>query len=156
MKKILYILLVAITTLIVQSCKQNDGEIGDLYGNWGIAAMKVDGERYDKWRDAEHAYTTFSFQNNICMIQSVSDKNVPDTRTCTWKWEAKNNIALNFTHYDDRYEPGQYMYSAPEWLLLETNTIHNFEVTWHGEDRMVWKTVNVNGQHLEYDLRRTW
>jgi len=157
MKRTSNILLTILAVFLATSCKVNNGDIGPLFGTWAVTEMKVDGEVYDGWKDSEHTFTAFSFQNDICHIQTADSHDSPDSRTCTWKWMTEDTrIELDFTHHDDKFDAGTYYYKAPEWLLLETNTVHIFDVVWDGEKKMTWTTVNAAGQRLEYRLKKTW
>lgn len=157
MKKTFNILLSLIAVVLATSCKVNNGDIGPLFGTWAVTEMKVDGTVYDGWKDEAHAFTAFNFQNDICYIQTADSHDSPDSRASTWKWETEDTrISLNFTHHDDRFGPGELYYKAPEWLLLETNTVHVFDVVWDGDRKMTWTTVNAAGQRLEYRLKKTW
>lgn len=160
MKKSLYIALFLMALACCQGCKVNNGDIGLLYGTWFLDRMEVDGQQYDGWRTPDREDTFFSFQNNICFITYVDAHHQGDSRVSTWEWVDEDKvISLDFTHTDNRFPepvPDGYLYGAPGWLLLTESTVYNFDVRYDGDKRMVWSTVNTEGQHLTFYLQKTW
>lgn len=157
MKKILYIFLTLLALVTTNSCRINNGDIGELYGTWVLTEMEVDGQKYDQWRLSDYPETFFQFQGDICMVIRTNELYDYLYQVCTWYWETEDtNIALNFTHSDDRYPsmPNGYMYGPPSWLLMSQPIVYGFDVVWDGDNRMTWTTVNQEGQRLTFHLKK--
>ena len=138
-------------------CRVNNGDIGPLYGVWAVTEVEVDGETYDGWK-SEDTESFFQFQNNIIFVSRVVNRYVLYQNYGTWEWLVEDNeISLNFLHHDNNNpEPGSGFYAPPEWLLLTEPGVYNFDVTWQGEKRMIWSTINTQGLRLTYHLKKTY
>lgn len=154
------IAFVVAMTCALTGCRVNNGDIGPLYGTWAVTEVTVDGEVYDGWLFDDWTGTFFEFQNNICFVSRTTDRYDLEYRVCTWEWiETDKEIALDFTHFDDRFPvptPGGYLYGAPEWLLLTQPAVYHFTVQWDGKRHFVWTTVNTEGQTLTYTMKKTY
>lgn len=143
--------------VILSGCRVNNGDIGPLYGAWVVTEVDVDGMVYDGWKNDDYDNSFFEFQNNICFVKCTNALNDCLTQTCTWEWVKKDTrIALDFSHYDNQFPPGGYMYGPPKWLLLTQPTTYEFDVVWNGNNKMVWTTVNSEGQTLTYHMKKTY
>lgn len=149
---------VLVLLLCLSACRVNNGDIGLLYGTWAVESVEIDGDAYTGWREGQYDESFFQFQNNICFVTRTNERYDYQNVASTWRWvEEDVRIELDFRHTDNFYpEPGGYSYEAPAWLLLTEPTVYAFNVEWFGEKRMKWSTVNTEGQHIEYTLKKTF
>lgn len=152
------LVLFLLPLLLLSGCRMNNGDIGALYGAWVLTQMEVDGEVYTGWESDGYDDTFFQFQNNICSIIRTTSLHDYDARMCTWQWiEEDREIELNYTHHDDTFErPGSGVYAPPSWLLLIEPGKYVFTVTWNGDRKFTWTTVNTRGQRLVFHLKKTY
>ena len=157
-KKFCLFSILALLCVSLGGCVTNNGDIGRLYGIWNLTEMRVDGEVYQGWRQDGYNDSFFQFQNNICFVSRTNDRFDVQNQACTWQWiENQTVIELDFSHTDDANpEPGGWPYAAPQWLLLTNPTKYSFEVKWDNDKRMIWNTVNTQGQKLTYYLSKNY
>lgn len=149
MKKIIFILLIAVT---MGSCRVNNGDIGDFFGSWLLYSMTVDGNEAPGFNPEE---TFWEFQNNIIEISRVDERFDKSGRWGTWS-ETDSDLLLDFTHSDDKYAPGTDIYQAPEWLYMPANEVIVLHFTERKATRMKLGWTDREGRLISYALRKLW
>lgn len=76
MKKFITTYLFAIViALIFAACNRNNGDIGDLFGEWRLESMTADGEPVQLYTQKDDASIpilfTWAFQGNVVRINSI-------------------------------------------------------------------------------------
>lgn len=156
MLKIKFFLAITLFALLVTACKTNNGDIGPWYGNWAMTAMTVDGKEYTAWAEGGNE-TVWSFQNNIICIQDVTPLHDIQRRWGTWTDDGKT-LTLDYRQHDTA-EPDpahSYKYTAPEWLLMEANTVTVLSIDKLIDNTAVLSTTNAAGQHIIYTLKKNY
>lgn len=140
--------LLIIMAFALSSC-QNDGHIGWLFGSWKVEEYKLDGvAQHDALIDA----TVFSFQNNVVQVNAVTDNYGSNiTRFGTWK-ENGSEFTLDFANSDDQRPSGTDLYSAPEWLGMES-TLMRMNIQ-HSSGRFTLTWEDSKGQVKTYIFKK--
>ncbi len=146
------IILLTIAVMALCGCRVNNGDIGDYFGAWLLYSMTVDGEVPEDFNPEQ---TYWEFQNNIVQISRVSYMFEKKGRWGTWS-EDDNTLLLNFTHYQEGYEPGSAQYRAPEWLGFPQNSIIPLTFVSRSSKRMELTWRDVEGKIYVYSLRKLW
>lgn len=133
----LNILLLLPLLSFCSGCTHNNGDIGPLFGSWVLDEMTVDGKVQDLGDDN----TFIQFQGKVVMTKLIDDRHSLLFYS-VGSWERSGDeLALDYTHYDDKSEPGTGQYSAPYWLLFETNAVN------------IVRIVSLNSKHMQLEYR---
>lgn len=152
MRTILYNIILALAAIIsATGCTHNNGDIGPLFGSWVLDEMTVDSEVADLGED----HTFFQFQGGVIMVKRIDDRHSL-LFYGVGSWERDGDVlALNFTHSDDKTEPGEGQYSAPYWLLMTTNSVNRVEILSLDSKRMQLRYDTPDGKTVLYQFRKT-
>lgn len=91
--------LLSLGLILLSSCTHNNGDIGDLFGNWRLDRLTADGVEmplYDGTDDAPVLYT-WAFQSSIIRITAIYPHSLYSDFWGTWKEDA-DVLELNFTY----------------------------------------------------------
>ncbi|MFI3240504.1 MAG: lipocalin-like domain-containing protein, partial [Bacteroidales bacterium] len=92
------LLIISLMSIIISSCTQNDGNIGELFGSWYIESIEIDGVEsvsYD-------GNIFFAFQNSVTTMTQVDEYNERTTRYGSW---SMTDDILYLTYADTDYLP---------------------------------------------------
>ncbi len=147
--KIRIMLLAILVAMMAGGCTQNNGNIGDLFGEWRLEELKADGKP-QKLYDDEVLLYTWEFQNSLVFIQTIMPHQ--DYRTSRGTWTREGDIlAIDFSHRDN---DGPYL--APEALHLENGGVTPLHViTLDGKNLRAEYTA-TDGVKYEYVLRKAY
>lgn len=149
MKKYTLYILISLLAVVLSSC-QNNGDIGYLYGVWGLDSYTVDGqELHDKYIDN----TTFSFQSDIVEVVSQYDDYMSAYMSYgTWEWGSGDTLMFNFMHHDDTgiYES---QYQAPAWIGFTSGELMMMQVNGLSGSRMTLSWQH-EGKSYVYRLKK--
>lgn len=151
MKKSLAFVFMMISIWVLNSCTQNNGYIGPIFGSWSLISITENGVPIQL--DDE---TVFSFQNQV--VQVMKYKEPPYTGTGTTKYG-------NFTISDDVLtmkfqlkspDTDNYVYMTPDWLHfpMDGKPIH-FVIKKLSGSKMILILPTDNSE-LEYSFDKTW
>lgn len=108
----LIVALIAVT--MISGCTQNNGDIGEWFGEWHLKTIEINGVDDDKY-DGD---VLWKFQNNIVEMVVVSKTGHSHTEHYgTWSADDRT-LTLNFTHSDDLNAAGTGKYAPPAQTLL--------------------------------------
>ena len=144
--------IIALLSVILSSCRVNNGDIGDYFGSWLLYDMKIDGETPS---DFDGEQTFWEFQNNIVQISRVMFMYERDSRVGTWK-ETGEELLFDFAHHDDNHQAGTSKYRAPEWIGMVSDEIMHLTFDNRSSDRMTLSWHSPDGQLYTYSLRKIW
>lgn len=148
------VLATVILGIVSPSCVTNNGDIGIYYGTWAVESVTVDGHELDGW-NAGGTWSNFSFQNNIVCVARYD--RLQDKTECWGTWEERDGILyMDFTHSDDRFEPGTGIYAAPEWLGFEPDAVTRLRIDSATGSEMTLTNVKADGNAIVYRLRKTY
>lgn len=108
------IIAAIIVGLLSVSCTQNNGDIGEWFGEWKLCSIEINNELDRDYNND----VLWKFQNNI--IEMVVVNSVGHSHSehyGTWISDA-GMITLNFTHSDDLNTAGNGKYSPPQQTHL--------------------------------------
>lgn len=141
-------LLVAVLTATV-SCTQNNGDIGDWFGEWKLASIEIDGEE-------DEAYTgdvLWRFQNNIVEMVVVNPVgHSHDEHYGTWSSDDKE-LTLNFTHSDNLNAAGTGKYAPPAQTYLPSDIV-SLKVLKLSSREILLEYRPAPGKSIIYTLRK--
>jgi len=133
-------------------CTHNNGDIGPLFGTWVLDKMTVDGQEANL--GPEHTF--LQFQGKIVMAKLIDDRHsLLFYSVGTWEREG-DEMFLDYTHHDDEFEAGTGQYSAPDWLLLTTNSINRLKVLSLDNKYMRLQFTTQDGRTAIYNFRKTF
>lgn len=117
MKYISYLKFIIVAIIVVflpGSCTQNNGDIGEWFGEWKLSSIEINNEPDSQYNND----VLWKFQNNIIemvVVNSVGHSHSEHYGT----WSANDDtILLNFTHSDDLNPAGAGRYSPPQQTHL--------------------------------------
>ena len=143
--------IICAIALLFGACTHNNGDIGPLFGTWALDGMTVDGTEADLGDDD----TFMQFQGEIVMTKLI-DRRHSLLRYCTGTWSREGDVlALDYTHSDDKNLPGTGVYSAPDWLLLKTNTINRLNILSLDNSHLRLRYIDADGSAVVYNFRKT-
>ncbi len=149
---IITLIAAGILSVILGSCRMNNGDIGHYFGTWSLYRMDVDGTQAE---DFDSETTIWSFQNNIIFIYKIFPGHEFDNHIGTWE-EADGELLLDYTHFDDNQPAGTGEYSAPSWLGFPKNEIIRLKFVKNTSKEMVLTGTFSDGELYTYYLRKTW
>ena len=142
-----FILLISI--LILNSCTQNNGYIGPIFGSWSLVEISEDGVPMQLEEE-----TIFSFQNQV--VQVMKYKEFPFVSTIKYGNFKITDDVLTLKFQLESTDVDNYMYLTPDWLCfpLDGEPI-NFDIKQLNGSQMVL-TLDDKGKKLDYKFRKTW
>lgn len=92
-RKILYTIFVAVIAVLLSGCTRNNGDIGELFGQWKVTSITADGKDvYDC-----NGVMYFKFQSSVYCQKIVNEvTHWDDCVYAKWKYEG-NGILIDFT-----------------------------------------------------------
>lgn len=143
MKRIISLLL-TIVAIYMTSCIRNDGDIGNLFGNWVIESIENDGKV-----DANYITPVqINFQGNLFSIGETKETEVYTPELVgTWS-ETSNKMILN-----GDYNAGTTT-QFPASLGLGKEKIVEFEIVTKEHNYMEWRRTTSGGNHYLYRLKK--
>lgn len=157
MKKLITTYLFAIgIAVIFAACNRNNGDIGDLFGEWRLESMTADGEPvqlYSKKDDASIPILfTWAFQGNVVRINSIYPNSHITECYGTWKRDFDNNILELKFIYKDSKEDTKYLYTPHEMLCLSPDGITRLDIVRFRNKKLEVKYVAPDGIEYSYYL----
>ncbi len=157
MEKIRYIFgaLILLALISLNSCVTNNGDIGALYGRWQLECVDIDGVEQSAWTEDGKVFSTWSFQNNIIMVEySYVYHNTVSSSASYGTWlRGEGTISFDFTHSDDDNATGTGPYAAPTWIYFPTG-VSVFDFVEESSQRMVLATKLADDRRLTYTLKK--
>ncbi len=145
MYKILRIFYLPVLLLLffVSSCVRNDGDIGNLFGNWFFSEIICDGEQVKP----DHEIM-INFQGNLFSIGEVSDEPVflPEL---VGKWSEDNKEFV----LDAGYNAGS-LKEFPASLGFEGEKVVKLQVISQSHNYMSWQWISPSGHEYIYKLKK--
>lgn len=104
-----FVLAILIVGLLPASCTQNNGDIGEWFGEWHLESIEI-----NNVTDADYnGDVLWKFQNDIVEMVVVNPIGHSHSEYYgTWTAD-DTTLTLNFTHSDDLNEPGTGKYAPP-------------------------------------------
>lgn len=153
MKMKIKMMIVSLLVLITSACVHNNGNIGPLFGTWGLDAMIVDGVPETHPEDAN---TFIMFQSNVVKIHLIDSRST-FLGYCYGSWERDGDVLeLDFTHFDNKHEPGTGVYAAPAWLHFVPKGITTMRILKLKGGNMEWEQTTPEGEHIKYYFHKTF
>lgn len=149
MKRTAYFFLSVFLTALFSGCTHNNGDIGDWFGTWKLQSIGVNGSddpAYDN-------NVLWKFQNNIVSMVCADDiQHTADCRYGTWE-QAGDRLILDFTHSDDRYEPGTGPYAPLPQTYIKAGRSELRVIKLSGSDMWLQMTAD-DGTIYTYSLKK--
>lgn len=123
MKFIQNIFIILAAAFLTAGCTRNNGDIGDLFGDWRLVALTADGEELELYDEDARLYT-WAFQSSIIRIQEIRAYMDYSDYLGTWK-RVDDELILDFTHHADY---GDDNFTPPEALHLVAHGITRLEI----------------------------
>lgn len=140
-------IIIAIALAAVSYGCQNNGDIGYLFGTWRIDSLTADGEEQPEAAEQ----TLISFQNDIIMVQQITDDDGSYTNYFgTWA-EDGDRMTINFTHHQDSGP-----FPAPIWLGWTADEPMVMQVSDRHSRSVTWTYMSPDGIEYVYNLHKTW
>lgn len=142
-----------VLTVLLQGCTRNDGDIGDLFGDWKLESLTADGEEVKLYvgtgKDDPILYT-WAFQSNVIRINTI----YPDDRVldCYGTWQKDDDVLELKFIYSDSQEGTDYRYNAPEELCLSSDGITKLNIITLTGKKMDVSYVSADGIEYRYYL----
>lgn len=137
----------AVATLASTGCTQNNGDIGDWFGEWHLRSIEINGA-------ADNGYSgdmLWKFQNNIVEMIVVSG-HTHTGHYGTWS-EADGKLILNFTHSDNLHEAGTGKYAPPAQTHLPAAVVA-LNIVKLSSSEIILKYEAESGDMIIYTLRK--
>lgn len=114
LKRYIRLVVVLVVAVITTGCTQNNGDIGEWFGEWHLNAITIN--------DIDDATYTgdvlWKFQNDIVEMVVVNPIGHSHSEHYgTWSADDET-LTLNFTHHDDLNAAGSGKYSPPAQTML--------------------------------------
>lgn len=137
-------MIAIVLAFTANSCTQNNGYIGDLFGSWVLQEMTIDSDVKEFPSDT---YITISFQGDVAMFVLADDRH--------------NTIKTYslFTHDDDiltfNFANGFYL-DSPILLLGFNSEIEITKITKLNNNNLNFTRTDNEGKIYNYKFKRTW
>ena len=147
--KNIYALVLLISIFILNSCTQNNGYIGPIFGSWSLVSISEDGVPIQLEDE-----TVLSFQNEVVQVSRLV--NPPYTIEVRYGNFSIDDDVLTLKFQALPTSDGSYMYTTPDWLHfpMDGNPIH-FDVKKLNGSKMILILTSEKNK-LEYSFDRTW
>ncbi len=149
MKLIRYIFLIFAIGLLSSGCTQNNGDIGDLFGNWRLDSVTAEGLELELY-DGEIKVYTWAFQSGIIRIQKIYSNMDHLDYLGTWQRD-DDELTLNFTHHADY---GDENFTPPEELHLVAHGITRLDILQLNSSKMCVGYRGNDGVEYKYYLHK--
>lgn len=138
--------LLPLLALMLSSCMQHNGDIGDWFGTWKVESITIDGVE-----DAAYEGNLFfQFQTDIVCLNLV-DTDVSNSSTRVfgrWKEEG-STLILDFSYYAEE-QGGSFTPPSNTYLAHDENILR---LKKDGSRRMTW-TLEQPAQVITYTLKK--
>ncbi len=149
-KMMIYVPLI-LSAIMLGGCTHNNGDIGDLFGEWRLEELKADGVPQPLY-DSETLLYTWEFQSDIIFIQTILPHESYARAKGTWS-RTDGMLMLDFDHHDI---DGYIYYTPPAPLhLVERGVTPLHLVTLDGKNLRAEYTAS-DGIKYEYVLRKAY
>lgn len=92
-KKILYTFFITLIAVVTSSCTRNNGDIGELFGQWKVTSITADGKKVSDYNGVMY----FAFQSSVYCQKIVNEEtHWDDCVFAKWKYEG-NGVLIDFT-----------------------------------------------------------
>lgn len=145
------LLTVCLGAICLSGCTRNDGDIGDLFGEWRLESITADGEPlqlYDNDPDAPQLYT-WAFQSNVIRINTLYVHSLVYDCYGTWA-RTDNSLILTFTYTDD--DNTAYRYTPPEIFHFSSDGVTDLAIDRLSGKKMELSRVDSDGTLYRYYL----
>lgn len=123
MKLIQNTFIVLAVVFLAAGCTRNNGDIGDLFGDWRLETLTADGEELQLY-DGDTKVYTWAFQSGIIRIQEIRAYMDYSDYLGTWSRE-DDELILDFTHQADY---GDDNFTPPAALHLVAHGVTRLEI----------------------------
>lgn len=129
------------------ACRTNNGDIGELYGQWMLERLTIDGNP----DNIECSDFSFSFQNNIVYVSHQTGHH--EYVECFGTWQLEGDVlTLNFTHTDQYHPTGGIKYNPPAELHIPSRASTKMDVSILTDKKLKFGFTDANGNMYEYTL----
>ncbi len=139
MNRAIKILTIIITIVAFNSCTQNNGNIGDLFGLWHIDELIDDNQSSDEYQDN----LFLAFQSEVTTLTEVYDYNQSDIKYGSWSREGD---ALYLIFDEPAYVPfavSGFSVGTNECTIIELNS-----------SSLILEHQSNDGKHYHYTLSK--
>lgn len=151
MKKSSIAIIIAVCTLLLSACTQNNGDIGPLFGFWRLTELTSNGEPVEGFTSGDEVW---SFQNNIIFILSLGEAHDYDERAGTWERDA-STLTLDFTHWKGQGDM-EYYYIPPAILGFSIERPNVMTVDLLTSSEMCLRMTTDGGDVMAYRLEKVY
>ncbi len=147
------LLLWSLVLLLLSSCTHNNGDIGELFGNWRLDRLTADGVEvplYDGAGDDAPVLFTWAFQSRIIRITAIYSHSLYNDFWGTWE-EQPDVLELNFT-----YSSTDANHVPPEILHLNDDGITVLTKDSFYNNKMELSYVASDGKTYKYYLSKPY
>lgn len=133
-------LFVAMILVLMSGCTRNNGDIGELFGQWRVTSIAVDGEEVQDYDGTLY----FAFQSSVYCQKKVNEfTHESDGRYAAWRYEG-SGIMVDFS--EERYAP---------FIITGMQMGQNYlEIELSKGDDLVFSYVNPEGVKYVYVLKK--
>jgi len=149
MKLSIYIFLIFAIGLLSSGCTRNNGDIGDLFGNWRLDSVTADDIELELY-DGEIKVYTWAFQSGIIRIQRIYSNMDHLDYLGTWQRD-DDELLLDFTHHADY---GDENFTPPEELHLVPHGITRLDILLLKSGKMCVGYRGNDGVEYKYYLHK--
>lgn len=128
--KILQTVLIAITAVLFSSCTRNNGDIGELFGQWKVVSITVNGENTPDYNGVMY----FAFQSSVYCQKIVNEEAHWDD--CVFaKWHyVESGIIIDFADTNYAPFPPSGMKQGENMVVIEKNDGKNMVMSYLSPD----------------------
>ncbi len=139
-------------SVLMMSCTQNDGRIGDLFGTWVLESV-VDAEGAELPLPDSELF--WSFQSTVVCFKVVQPYHIYDDYWGSWQRNG-SLLMLDFENSDDMTATGGGLYSVPPGYYFTEGELHlQFAVRRLDNKRMELLYEAADGETLTYLFYKT-
>ena len=150
-KTLISLWIMLLIMVSVSSCTHNDGDIGELFGFWGLERMQVNSTDANLYDDTDAQLYTLAFQSDIVLLQTVLPHS--DYRRAFGSWKRDGSrLILNFDHTD---EDDVTKYDVPEALGLNPSGVTDFEILTLTGSTMTLRYTDTEATVRTYFFKKT-
>ncbi len=146
--KTLRILLLLLPAFLIGGCTHNNGNIGELFGQWIMTEITADGAPV---ADLTPADWNWRFQSGVLLISHVDP--VAHSHSQYWaSWERQGQtLKVNYNNTDPAID---FNYDYPKALGFTTASVYDVKITNSTGKNMTLQMVNPEGVTYVYTLKK--
>ena len=156
-RRIIYSVMSLMGLLMLGSCTQNDGHIGDWFGSWYLEEILINGkvdEEYEAYKQEDNIYyhkeVMISFQGNVFNMAYLQGREIYGT----WSY-AGEILTLIASYGSGSGYDSQFFNPYPIVLHFPADEEQiEITVTSIGGKTMQWQYIDQNGRLLTYNFRK--